>query len=178
MKIKTGNCRGFSLVELMIAVAILSIGVLAVAVMQLQAVNNNIFSMEKTRASNIATAVMDELMMLPGDHAYLSDISDLPDVNNAGNDSLDNPVRVRALQAGNNLIPAGGGAGSPEHNSDAEPLSSFPGPVIIDGREYFVYWNINDITPVIKEISVIVTRVTSGGRALHRHQVRSIKTDI
>ena len=171
----TGNCRGYSLVELMIGMTILTIGVLAVAVMQLQAVHNNIFSMEKTQASNIATAVMDELMMLPGDHPYLSDISDMPDITDAGNDSLGNPVRLKVLKIGNNLILSAGGAGIPEHNSYSEPLSSIPNPVIIAGREYFIYWNVNDLTPAGKELSVIVTRVTFGGRALHWHNIRSIK---
>ncbi len=175
MGTKTGNCRGYSLVELMIGMTILTIGVLAVAVMQLQAVNNNIFSMEKTEASNLATAVMDELMMLPGDHPYLADISDMPDITDAGNDSLANPVRLKVMKVGNNLIPSAGGAGIPEHNSHSEPLSSIPDPVIIDGREYFVYWNVNDLAPANKEISVIVTRVTFGGKALHWHNIRSIK---
>ena len=176
------NSKGFTLVELMIAISILAIGVLAVAAMQIQAVKNNSHSKETSEASNIAKAVLEELRILPFNHPlpfvnadkYLADNTDLPDPNDFQNDSLNNPIRNRVFGAGDALIPANGLAGNPEH-TDVTCLSCLPAnPVIVDGRRYYVYWNINTINQLSREISVVVAGFSSENGIIW-HNIRGIR---
>jgi type IV pilus assembly protein PilV len=69
--------NGFTLLEIIIAIFIFSIGLLAVASMQMTAIKGNYFSGTLTEASNWATDQMERLMSLPyadddlaaGDHS-------------------------------------------------------------------------------------------------------------
>ncbi len=56
--------RGFTLVEIMVAVVILSIGLLAVASMQVSAVNTTASANSTTEATNLAQIKLEELMAL------------------------------------------------------------------------------------------------------------------
>jgi len=81
------NERGFTLVEVMIALGILSFGVLAVASMQSSALLGTSRSNSVTIASNIATDRMERLMAIPfdnlavlgsGDNTYFTGAPALP----------------------------------------------------------------------------------------------------
>jgi type IV pilus assembly protein PilV len=63
---------GFTLIEVLIALAIFSIGLLAVASMQVSASMQNRSSAEITEASALASGQMEELMLRPFDHADLN----------------------------------------------------------------------------------------------------------
>lgn len=65
---KMKNERGFTLVEVMIALGILSFGVLAVASMQSSALLSTSRSNSVTIATNIATDRMERLMAVPFDN--------------------------------------------------------------------------------------------------------------
>lgn len=62
---------GFTLIEVLIALAIFSIGLLAVASLQVSASLQNRSSVEITEASALASGQMEELMLRPFDHADL-----------------------------------------------------------------------------------------------------------
>jgi prepilin-type N-terminal cleavage/methylation domain-containing protein len=62
---------GFSIIEVLIALAIFSIGILAVASMQVSANKESRTSAEITQATGIASDQMENLMLLPFDHADL-----------------------------------------------------------------------------------------------------------
>lgn len=64
--------KGFSLIEVLIALAIFSIGILAVTSLQVSASLQNRNSSEITEASAIAFNQMEELMLIPFDHNDLS----------------------------------------------------------------------------------------------------------
>ena len=166
------NAKGFTLVEVMIAVSILTIGVLAVALMQIRAARSNSYSWETTAAMNIARTTMEELKLLPFADARLNDTTP----NNTPDNDLLLPTRQNVLGGGNNYI---NGA---EHNLTTDPLQVFGNSVFRQNREFFIYWNINDFqTPSngnAKEISVIVARVADGGRAVHWHNIRGVKIEI
>ena len=66
--------KGFTLIEVLIALAIFSIGILAVASMQLSARLQSRSSAEITEASAIASGQMEELMLRPFDHADLDPV--------------------------------------------------------------------------------------------------------
>ena len=64
--------QGFSLIEVLIALAIFSIGILAVSSLQVSASMQSRNSSEITQASAIAFNQMEELMLRPFDHNDLS----------------------------------------------------------------------------------------------------------
>jgi type IV pilus assembly protein PilV len=68
-----GDSRGFTLIELMIALFIFAIGILAVASMQGEAIKGNSFSDLMTVANSLAETRMEELLVLPQGHTDLQD---------------------------------------------------------------------------------------------------------
>ena len=56
--------RGFTLIETLIAIAIFSIGILAVGSMQISAINNNASARMRTEATILASEKVEELMSL------------------------------------------------------------------------------------------------------------------
>ena len=172
---KKKNCNndeGFTLIEVMIAVSILAIGVLAVAMMQIQAVKNNTYSWETTAAMNIARTTMEELKLLAFGDAQLVDFIQ-------GN-NLESPTRRAVLIGGNTYI--NGAEHRLSNVIDLLPVFGVGQTVFRQNREFFVYWNVNDFqTPSngnAKEISVIVARVADGGRAVHWHNIKGVKLEI
>ena len=61
---KVSDNRGFTLIETLIAIAIFSIGILAVASMQIAAINNNASARMRTEATILASEKVEELMSL------------------------------------------------------------------------------------------------------------------
>lgn len=66
------NQRGSTLIEAMIAIAILSIGILTVMVMQTQAIRASSSSMNRTEANTVALALMETLKELNFDDNILN----------------------------------------------------------------------------------------------------------
>jgi prepilin-type N-terminal cleavage/methylation domain-containing protein len=65
---------GFTLIEVLIAIAVFAIGMLAVGSMQISAVNNNFAARMRTEATILASEKMEELMSLENyDDPLLSD---------------------------------------------------------------------------------------------------------
>lgn len=67
------NDRGFSIIEVMIAISILSIGILALASMQVAAMRGNSFAGGVTEGSTWALDQIEKLMSLPWTDASLQD---------------------------------------------------------------------------------------------------------
>ena len=61
------NHDGFTIIEVLIALAILGIGILGVAAMQIGAVNGNANARKSTELANLATAQVEEIMNEPYD---------------------------------------------------------------------------------------------------------------
>jgi len=66
-------CQGFTLIEILLAMAIFSIGILAIAGLQIRAINLNSSSRMQSEATTIAVDVMERLMSLPYDHPDLNE---------------------------------------------------------------------------------------------------------
>ncbi len=62
---KEANNRGFTLIEVMIGMAIFAIGFLAVSMMQVTAINSNSSAREGTEAATLAAEQAERLMALP-----------------------------------------------------------------------------------------------------------------
>ena len=65
------NNRGFTLIEVMIALAIFSIGILAIAGMQISSINGNSSARMQTEATTLAVERLERLIALPYDHEDL-----------------------------------------------------------------------------------------------------------
>jgi type IV pilus assembly protein PilV len=64
--------NGFSLIEIMVALAVFSVGLLAIFSMQFSAVRTNAVARGVTENITVATAKVEQLMALPFDHADLT----------------------------------------------------------------------------------------------------------
>jgi type IV pilus assembly protein PilV len=68
---KQVGIRGFTLIEVLIVMTIFSIGVLAVAAMQMTSTKGNASARRMTEATALAEEQIENLMQLPYDHADL-----------------------------------------------------------------------------------------------------------
>ena len=66
------NQQGATLIEAMIAIAILTIGILTVMVMQVSAINHSSSAMNRSEANGVAMALLETLKELPFDDANLT----------------------------------------------------------------------------------------------------------
>ena len=70
---RTRSQRGFTIIEVLVAMAILSFGLLAVAGMQVVAIRVNVAAQRLDQATTLAQDKIEELMALPFTHASLND---------------------------------------------------------------------------------------------------------
>ena len=68
-----GNEKGFTILEVIVAISILTIGLLAVASMQVSAIRGNASAYGITEATSWASDRIEKLTVLPYDHADLQD---------------------------------------------------------------------------------------------------------
>ena len=166
---KRSNEKGFSLIEIMIAITVFAIGILAVGKMQITAIKGNSFANDLTRAATLAQDRMEKLISLPYeiDPAVNTDPLDDTDAdgdgpgqdgNNNGIDDDDDGIFVDGI---NNFGLDDANAITADHNA-------------VDGR-YNIFWNIATNHPInnTKEIRVIV-RWTDRG-AQKRISITSMK---
>ena len=122
---KKKNQKGFTLIEIMVTVVVLSAGVLAVAAMQTTAINGNASARGQTRATVLARDRLELLMTLPFNHPAFVD------TNGDGAPGLDNDNDTRNDYI---LDPVNSSIRYPAAADQADPNNP------IDGR-YNVYWN-------------------------------------
>jgi len=144
---------GFSLVEIMVAVCILGVGLLAIASMQVGAVNANADTRDISEAATLAEHHMETLMALPYRFAIASDNQnpvDLQDMNGDGAAGFLFPFP----NANPIFDPAGipgwiAGGNTPDHRRDIDSGK----------RIYTIYWNVatDDVIANTKTVHVMVT---------------------
>lgn len=112
MRIIAGQ-KGFTIIEAMVAIVILSIGILAVAAMQGRAIGASGAAFERTGANGVALSVLETLKSLPFDNANL-----------VATGSLDNNALSKTYTAAGFpelqallTVPAGAAAGTVADNS-------------------------------------------------------------
>lgn len=125
---------GFTLIEVLIAILILSIGILGVAVMQISAIDGNSIAIHLTGAANEGGDTLETLIPRSYADASLSDASNAGA--NAGVTGLSNTDTAGSLADG--------------------------GPVV--QGDYTIFWNVAENYPVFgtKTIRVLVRRLKDG----------------
>jgi len=141
--------EGFSLIEMIIAVLVLGIGILALIQMQVAVMNGNLSANQMTTATTLAQDEIEQLRRLELTNAALTD-------SNAGNNA--------------NLISAPNAA-SLEHNDANNPVDEKGGTTGL--RRYYRCWNVADDTPTqgAKTVVVFVFWGALEDNGLPRHQV-------
>lgn len=130
MKIKQNS--GFSLIEVLIAMTVFAIGVLALAQMQIVSMSGNSTARRITGAATLAEAKLEELKSLSYSHA---DLTDKDSIGDAGFGST--------------------GLNDEDANADGSETG-----VVMMGPQYDVFWNVVEDSPVsnCKTIRVTVRR--------------------
>lgn len=138
---QTLSQSGFTLIEVIVAMAVLTIGILGASVMQIQSINGNGFAYRLSTAVHWGGDTMETLMAKAYDDPLLVDTSNAGA--NAGTTGLDNTDAVGSLADG--------------------------GPVTREN--YTIFWNVADDYPVFgtKTIRVIVRRVEQGQQRIVSH---------
>jgi len=120
--------EGFTLIEVLIALVILTVGLLAVGTMQISAIRGNFMGGNTSTALSLASEKMEELLNTAYNHADLSDGESGNNTNLSSIDSVDHQVEL-----------------------------SEEG-VVGTGGFYRMIWNIADQSaPTTKNVMVIVT---------------------
>jgi prepilin-type N-terminal cleavage/methylation domain-containing protein len=135
---KNNSQNGFTLIEVLIAIALLTIGILGAATMQIASIGGNSLAIRLTSAATWASDTQETLMALPYTAPGASTPTDpmLADDNNNGYAGLDDTDT----------------AGSP---ADGGP--------VVQG-DYIIFWNVADNYPInnCKTIRVLVRRNDKG----------------
>lgn len=79
---RSTGAEGFTLIEVLIAMAIFAIGILAVTTMQMRSINQNASARIQTEATNLAADWMEQLLALPYDDPWLDEANSPYEVQN------------------------------------------------------------------------------------------------
>lgn len=134
--------RGFTLIEIIVAISLFSIGLLAVASMQVSAIRGNTLAGGVTEATSWVSDLMEKLMILPYDHANLVDTD----------------------SDGTNQDPDGDGIDNDGGNFGLDDATAVTTDHQVSRGKYTVYWNIavDAEAQGTKTVSVIVTWADHG----------------
>jgi type IV pilus assembly protein PilV len=124
------NKNGFTLIEVLMAMVVLSIGILAISMMQIKAIEGNSEAYSRSVANNVGTTVIEELKRLPFDDSNLSAGFNLDAGKASAGGSPDPSAAGHELSAG--LLPA------------LSNVLTVSGNQVIDdnNKSYTVFWNV------------------------------------
>jgi type IV pilus modification protein PilV len=147
----TKHNKGFTLVEVMIAIAVLTIGILALYSMQVSAINGNATANNLTNASNWASDRVEILLSRPYDCSPAS--ANCHDLDDDNGDGTNQPVDVNGNDSDGGNFGLDNATAATADGREVSP----------DGR-YTILWNVAVNTPVpsSKTIRVIVTSQDRG----------------
>ena len=133
--------KGSTLIEAMIAIVILTIGILTVMVMQTRALNASSTAMNRTEANNVSLALMETLKRLPFTNANLAQTT-------ATVDELNTAVTAQQLQPliTANKVRTFTAAGFPEMQALVQMPAGAAAGTLVDrsGITYQLAWAVQD----------------------------------
>ncbi len=125
------DARGFTLIEIIVALTIFAVGILAVATLQVNSMQSNTKANLLTQASVLAQGKMEELVALSFDHDSLKDL-DLDGAAGLGDSGFDN-----------------------DNTTDGD-ADFGPAP---DNGQFGIYWNIAEDMPAVAGVGTKTIRV-------------------
>ncbi|MBU0728194.1 MAG: prepilin-type N-terminal cleavage/methylation domain-containing protein [Proteobacteria bacterium] len=142
--------KGFSILEVLLGIAIFMIGMLGVAMLQISSIKGNTFSGNISEAISIATSKLEELMARPYDDAELVDTNGdggtAADANSDGadddNDDDDAPPLGPDVLAGDGVVNFGLDQGLASLADRDHPVAAPVGQGT--HNKYRVFWNISE----------------------------------
>jgi prepilin-type N-terminal cleavage/methylation domain-containing protein len=158
---------GFTLLEIMLAIAFLSIGLLAIASMQISAVRGNSSARDISEAATLAELQMETLMSVPyrfelaldnQNHAELQETTAVFDPSDASGLGLNNPFPVDTrlfIPSAYDMINPGANTYPPDHFR-TEDNYRIP---------YTIFWNVTTDVEInnTKSVRVLVVWVDDAG---------------
>ncbi len=139
------NHKAFSLLEVLVAIVVLSVGLMATAKMQITAIRGNYISEKTSGALHLAEQKMEELLGMAWMDANLAN-------NNRGNDS-----KLTGIE-------------NPDHEELEVQVNGQ-----IGGGPFHRVWNVTDTSSPISNTKTICVIVTWGPEERHRVVLTSIK---
>ena len=183
-----GSEQGFSLVEVLVAILLLTVGLLALAQMQTRAVASNAFGNQLTQATFLAQDKLEELRLL--NECYL-EVSSKPQIswttadqnvvdnyNNQLSDGVDNWVETDGSDPDSIPDQFSWQMATPDHTNSDGP-GGVSNPIDITGNNvsrggYTRTWYVVDDRPVIKAKTVRVRVTWGNGREVTLDTVLSL----
>jgi len=140
--------QGFTLIEILIAITVFAIGILAVGKMQITAIQGNSRANHLTEAATIAQSKMEELISLNYNDPLLDD----GDLDGTNQDADDDGIDDGGNDFGLNDNTVGNADGTDQYQA-------------VGNLKYNIFWNIapDEPTTDTKIIRVIVTWRSHGG---------------
>ncbi len=163
------NNQGFTLIEVLVAIVVLTIGILSLYSMQVSAINTNTTASNMTTGSNWASNTIETLLNNPYDN--LKDVNGDGTNQDTNNDGIDESGGNSINYTGGVIDNAGGNFGLNDGLIyNAAGLLIGVNPALADHRatspdgRYTILWNVAVDTPVphSKTIRVIVTSQDRG----------------
>ena len=155
---QTRNQYGFTLIEVMIAMVVFSVGLLGVATMQINAIGGNSFASGLTEAATIAQDKMEELMALDYDDPLLDDTDGDGTGQDANNDGVDDGGMGQDND-NDGLVDDGEDFGLDDRvNPDGTQL------YLLGINNYTIFWNVAIDEPETdsKRVRVIIAWIDEG----------------
>jgi len=178
--------QGFSFVEMLVAILLLTVGLLALAKMQTNAVANNAFGNQLTQATFLAQDKMEELRLL--NECYLEVLgkpqstwttNDQDVVDNYNNQLSDAVANWDESDTDSDTIldQFSWQMGNPDH-TNADGLLGIPNPIDVNGAAastggFYRTWYVVDDRPVTKAKTVRVQVIWGNGREVNLDTVLS-----
>ena len=155
--------KGFTLIEILIAITVFAIGVLAVVAMQSNATGSNSMARAITGSTRTAAEHIEFLMGLPYDDPWLVD------TNGDGRAGLRSPLPP---------LPVPPAPLTPAHARPNPAANPADFQITTADNLYTIYWNIADNSPVIDSKVIRVTVISTGLGPQRTAALEFVKADL
>ena len=140
------NQNGFTLIEVLVSMVVLSIGLLSIAAMQTSALKGNAQSNNLTERATIASNHIEHFLNIPFNDPDLIDLS-TDGIDNDGNSIVDDPNEMHTPESDGIDNDGDGAIDEPDDDGEAD---------------YTITWNITDNNADRKIIALTITGIQYG----------------
>lgn len=150
--------HGFTLIEVLIALAVLTIGVLSVNAMQTASIRGNATASRITTATTVGTDVVERFFSLPYNAATNGKDDDGDGLNDEPDEDVFNPAHAEGANPPGEYTLAFFAANGVDDNGDGVPDDAAEG----DPDGYTISWTVQDNVPVSNSRTLAVSVTYTG----------------